>query len=81
MFTFIKQIFAESDGSPSSMRVMSFEIVQVGLFIAIMMVLKCSVTVEMIGLAMGLITLGLTGKVSQKFTEAKAPESEVKQGE
>ncbi len=80
MFTYFKQIFAESDGSPSSMRVMSFEIVQVGLFIAVMMVVKCNVTVEMIGLVMGLVTLGLTGKVSQKFVEGK-PEPEVKPGE
>lgn len=71
MFTHIKEIFSASNGRLSSMRVMSFEIVQVALFIAVYMTIKCTLSVEMIGMVIGLLSVGLTGKVSQKFVESK----------
>lgn len=74
MLEYLKKMFSESDGSPSSMRLMSFEIVQVALFIAVFLALKCELTVEMIGMVIGLLGVGLTGKVTQKFAENKGQE-------
>ena len=69
MVAFLKLVFAEQDGSPSSMRVMSFEIVQVALAIAMIEVVRMTLSLDSIGLVMGLLAVAFTGKVIQKGKE------------
>ena len=50
---------------------MAFELVNAGIFIAIVSVFKDNVTLELIGLITSLITVGVTGKVIQSATAEK----------
>lgn len=74
MTEFIKGIFMNGGTTPSSMRVMSFEIVQVALLIALIEVIRGTLTLDSIGLILGLITVALTGKVMQKGKEGNSVE-------
>lgn len=70
MIQFLKGIFMNGGTNPSSMRVMTFEIVQVALLIAVIEVVRGTISVDSIGLILGLLTVALTGKVMQKKNES-----------
>lgn len=74
MLGFIKLVFSDGEGNPSSGRIMAFELVNAGIFIAIVSVFKENVTLELIGLITSLITVGITGKVVQSATSEKVEE-------
>lgn len=76
MIQFITGIFMNGGTTPSSMRVMTFEIVQVALAIAIIEVVRGTLSVDSIGLVLGLLTVALTGKVLQKGKEGSSIEVE-----
>jgi hypothetical protein len=71
MWGFIKLIFSDGEGNPSSARIMAFELVNAGIFIAIVAVYRNAVTLEIIGLITSLITIGFTGKVIQAAVAEK----------
>lgn len=70
----IREFFSDDKGNLSSMRLMAFEVVQVGLFLAVWSVVRETVSVDIIAMAIGLVTLGLTGKAAQKWKGEEAPE-------
>jgi len=76
MIAFIKSMFGDGEGNISSTRVMAFEIVNAGIFIACFAAVSGNVSIEMIGLASTMITLGLTGKVIQHRTEVNGNKTE-----
>ncbi len=67
----IAEFFQEDNGHLSSMRLMSFEIVNTGLFIAVFSVIQGKIDFAIISLILSMITLGLTGKAVQKSEEEK----------
>lgn len=77
MWQFIKLIFSDGDGNPSSTRLMAFELVNAGIFISIVSVYRNNVSIELIGLITSLITIGITGKVAQS-TFSEKPKEEPK---
>lgn len=77
MWEFIKKIFSDGDGNPSSTRLMAFELVNAGIFISIVSVYRNNVSIELIGLITSLITIGITGKVAQS-TFGEKPKEEPK---
>jgi hypothetical protein len=73
MWGFIKQVFSDATGVPSTTRLLAFELVNAGIFISIVAVYRNNVTIELIGLITSLITIGITGKVVQSATSEKEP--------
>ena len=65
MLDFLKLIFSDGEGNPSSTRILAFELVNAGIFISIVAVYRNNVSLELIGLITSLITIGFTGKVAQ----------------
>lgn len=64
----IKELFSDDQGVLSSIRVMSFEIVNVALFIAVFSVWTGRLTLDVTGLTLGLLGVGITGKIIQRST-------------
>jgi hypothetical protein len=65
------QFFEEANGQFSGTRLMAFECVNVGLYLALTTPMKDL----NVGLIFGLVTLGLTGKLVQKPMEDKPMEN------
>ena len=66
------EIFQESNGNLSSMRVMSFEIVTTACLLALYLAYSGKVSVETAGMVAAMLTIGLTGKAIQKGQENKS---------
>ena len=69
MFKFIGGIFRENNGNPSAMRLMTWQLVSAGAFIAIYLAVVDRIDAEAIALVLSLVTTGITGKAMQKKTE------------
>ena len=74
IFSFLKLLFSDGSGNPSSTRLLAFELVNAGIFISIVAVYRNNVSLELIGLITSLITVGITGKVAQSTLAEKAEE-------
>jgi len=76
LFPILRETFSNGGTRISSMRVMSFEVVQVALAIAVISVYRGPISTETIGLVLGLLTVAFTGKVMQKGKEGDPVELE-----
>jgi len=74
------EIFQESNGNMSSMRIMSFEIVSAACIIAVYLAVAGKVSVETAGMVAAMLTIGLTGKAVQKGQENKPEGSKTQEG-
>lgn len=68
MFYFLKRAL-EDNGEPSSMRLIVFETVNVAFVLALVEVIRGTLSVDSIGLILGLLSIAYTGKVIQKGKE------------
>lgn len=78
MLQFFKGIFMNGGPNPSSMRVMTFEIVQAALVIGLVETFRGTLSVDSIGLVLGMLGVALGGKVLQKGRETEPTPPEVK---
>ena len=70
------QLFSEDNGQLSGTRLMAFEVVNAGIFVAVFNTVNNRIDASAISLALSLIGTGLTAKLVQKPFEEKVGPTE-----
>jgi hypothetical protein len=71
IFSKLLQLFSEDNGQLSGTRLMAFEVVNAGIFVAVFNTVNNRIDASVISLALSLIGTGLTAKLVQKPFEEK----------